>query len=679
MAVTRRIAHSRAVHDEARRLLSVAAMLDPRRLALTILVPLMTATLGCTNTVVSVKRTSLTPIPEHDAISARGQFEASDAAVTGRLSLEGKCYERAVERVETVEREEPSKGWNWTAIALGVAAGVGAGYAAVEAKNDPPECKGDTSQSYNADGTRKKQASCARTAAGWAGLTSAILIGTGVAGLNYPANVKRRSSEVVKSPTRTERDCGRGADTWSKVTLALHLSGVPQIPSKPDAEGRVTFALPSLDESSIKDVRVGLASVEVAESSTGIDALRPGTVLGTVSVDGWLAKERQRVGAAERARIVEADTQVFTGTVRGDDEAKSAFSRVCTPTGEEVCFDGLDNDCDGVVDNACGYAPGALQWTLTWGTGDDLDLHAIGPDGRHVFFGQRRGGASRLALDVDCRGQFGGGCLAGNVENIFTPRDQRPVEGTYRAWVEVFQALDGPPDRVIQAMLGGRLGGKSYRIPLRLVAQRGVRTFFAFAIGADGDKDAVIDREDACPTEEGPWSDDLTQRGCPDRDFDGVADKDDACPDEAGLKQPDPRQNGCARRFGKARLTARGVEIDGTVEFDSGSAVIRGASFGLLHDVAQAMAAGAFRRVLIEGHTDDAGDRRKNLILSRDRARAVVNHLVAREHVQPGTLMFAFFGPDRPRADNSTPQGKARNRRVEFKVLEAEHVTLTRW
>ncbi len=640
---------------------------------------LIVALTGCTTTTTTVEHAKQPPRLEQDSLSLQGEFELKDDAVLGEVKLRGKCYERAVEEFTVVKREEPSKVGNWTLIGLGTLAAAGAGVAATKMGDDPKSCKGDTSEAYNADGSKKDKPICLRAVAAVGGITAVVLLGSGLVGLSGSKSEIRGSPVKAVARDRTERDCA-SPQTLAAVPLELHVPGLAPIPGKRDDSGHTRFELPAIDAAALAEVSPPLASVTVASVPEALRQVsQPGESIAQVSLQPWLEKQRARAGAARRATFAEADKQVFTGTIRGDDEARSAFSMVCTPSGQEVCFDGVDNDCDGLVDNNCGYAPGALQWTLAWSTGDDLDLHAVGPDGAHVFFGHRQGGSSRLALDVDCRGAFGGGCLAGNVENIFTPRDRKPVEGTYRAWVEVFQALDGPPDRTIDATLGGRLAGKAFRIPLHLVAQRGVRTFFAFAIGDDGDKDAVIDREDACPSEAGPWNDVATDRGCPDRDFDGVADHSDACPDEAGLRSRDAKQNGCARRFGKARLTARGVEIDGTVEFDSGSAVIRAASFGLLHDVAQAMTAGAFRRVLVEGHTDDVGDRTKNLILSRDRARAVVAHLTGREHVAADKLLFAFFGPDRPRADNSTPQGKARNRRVEFKVLDAERVTVTRW
>lgn len=74
------------------------------------------------------------------------------------------------------------------------------------------------------------------------------------------------------------------------------------------------------------------------------------------------------------------------------------------------------------------------------------------------------------------------------------------------------------------------------------------------------------------------------------------------------------------------------------------------------------------RRFEIVGHTDDEGPRAGNVALSRARASAVRDYLVSRG-VPPGALVISGMGPDRPVADNATPEGRARNRRIELRVL----------
>ena len=72
--------------------------------------------------------------------------------------------------------------------------------------------------------------------------------------------------------------------------------------------------------------------------------------------------------------------------------------------------------------------------------------------------------------------------------------------------------------------------------------------------------------------------------------------------------------------------------------------------------------------VAIHGHTDNVGDSKENLLLSTNRAKAVFNYLIIQD-VDPTRLKFKGFGSTKPVASNSTPQGRAKNRRTEFVIL----------
>jgi outer membrane protein OmpA-like peptidoglycan-associated protein len=74
-------------------------------------------------------------------------------------------------------------------------------------------------------------------------------------------------------------------------------------------------------------------------------------------------------------------------------------------------------------------------------------------------------------------------------------------------------------------------------------------------------------------------------------------------------------------------------------------------------------------KVQIEGHTDNVGSRAYNLKLSTDRAKAVVDYLVAKG-MNEFRLEYKGFGSSRPIVPNDTPQNQALNRRVEFMILE---------
>ncbi len=75
------------------------------------------------------------------------------------------------------------------------------------------------------------------------------------------------------------------------------------------------------------------------------------------------------------------------------------------------------------------------------------------------------------------------------------------------------------------------------------------------------------------------------------------------------------------------------------------------------------------KRIRVEGHTDSRGSAAYNKDLSLRRARSVVAALVQRG-IEPGRLFPEGYGFDRPVADNKTALGRAKNRRVEFTILE---------
>ena len=73
-------------------------------------------------------------------------------------------------------------------------------------------------------------------------------------------------------------------------------------------------------------------------------------------------------------------------------------------------------------------------------------------------------------------------------------------------------------------------------------------------------------------------------------------------------------------------------------------------------------------KIQIGGHTDNIGKPADNLALSNNRAKAVVNYLVAK-NISAQRLTAKGFGETQPVDDNKTEEGRARNRRTELKVI----------
>jgi OOP family OmpA-OmpF porin len=105
------------------------------------------------------------------------------------------------------------------------------------------------------------------------------------------------------------------------------------------------------------------------------------------------------------------------------------------------------------------------------------------------------------------------------------------------------------------------------------------------------------------------------------------------------------------------------------IEFESGKAALTPAGMAILDQMSEALKKLGGIKVEVIGHTDNAGSRAGNLSLSQARAEAVKNYVAARG-IHPDSIAVSGEGPDRPVADNRTPDGRARNRRIEFKVAQ---------
>lgn len=118
------------------------------------------------------------------------------------------------------------------------------------------------------------------------------------------------------------------------------------------------------------------------------------------------------------------------------------------------------------------------------------------------------------------------------------------------------------------------------------------------------------------------------------------------------------------------------IEIHEKIQFEVAKATILPASDSLLAEIADVFKKNPhIKKVSIEGHASAEGDPKKNLKLSDDRAKAVMQHLIEKGGVDKNRLVAKGFGITKPIADNSTEEGREKNRRVEFNIIEQD-VTL---
>jgi outer membrane protein OmpA-like peptidoglycan-associated protein len=206
----------------------------------------------------------------------------------------------------------------------------------------------------------------------------------------------------------------------------------------------------------------------------------------------------------------------------------------------------------------------------------------------------------------------------------------------------------------------------------------------------DSDGDSIADGLDRCSdTPKGATVDAL---GCPgDEDSDGVLDGLDRCPrTQIGATV---NANGCVTNQPQNRppagaapsetnpvpprpsaprsvdLSARsGPRVLEGVTFESGSARMQSGSYVELDSIAKVLLANPTTKVEIAGHTDDSGTPADNMRISTLRAEAVRNYLVAKG-VPFQQMIARGYGATMPRTPDTTPRGRAANRRVEIRPL----------
>jgi outer membrane protein OmpA-like peptidoglycan-associated protein len=116
-------------------------------------------------------------------------------------------------------------------------------------------------------------------------------------------------------------------------------------------------------------------------------------------------------------------------------------------------------------------------------------------------------------------------------------------------------------------------------------------------------------------------------------------------------------------------LTAKGRWATQGILFETGKAELRPESRPVLKEIAGTLKQHPDLRILIEGHTDNTGTPAGNLVLSEARAAAVKTALERDFGVGAERMTAKGLGDTKPAAPNTTPEGRAENRRVEIVKL----------
>lgn len=190
-------------------------------------------------------------------------------------------------------------------------------------------------------------------------------------------------------------------------------------------------------------------------------------------------------------------------------------------------------------------------------------------------------------------------------------------------------------------------------------------------INADGcptdmDEDGVPDYKDKCPRTVYAARQFVDSCGCDkDSDKDGVPDYLDECPYVPGVKE----NKGCPQ-VKRAVTTLLKKAMTG-IQFETGKAIIVKKSYPILDEIAKVFIENPTYIIEVQGHTDNVGKAEVNMNLSDKRAQAVRDYLV-KKGVDASRMSAHGYGSTVPIADNTTKAGRAKNRRVEFKITFEE-------
>jgi OOP family OmpA-OmpF porin len=195
-----------------------------------------------------------------------------------------------------------------------------------------------------------------------------------------------------------------------------------------------------------------------------------------------------------------------------------------------------------------------------------------------------------------------------------------------------------------------------------------------FGCPLDSDGDGVYDGIDRCP--DTPKGAKVDKKGCPlDSDGDGVYDGIDRCPNTPKGVEVD--EKGCPVETSEKEeeFLDTGMIRESNILFELGKADLKPESKAVLDEIGKILVQWPDLKIEIGGHTDPQGAEDFNQKLSDDRAAAVFAYLKANfPKINEDNFTTKGYGESKPIASNDTKEGRAQNRRVEFKCLNLEEL-----
>jgi OOP family OmpA-OmpF porin len=117
-------------------------------------------------------------------------------------------------------------------------------------------------------------------------------------------------------------------------------------------------------------------------------------------------------------------------------------------------------------------------------------------------------------------------------------------------------------------------------------------------------------------------------------------------------------------------------DVFDNLTFETGKSIIKSTSFPYLDELATVLIEDPTWNLKVVGHTDNVGSDQINLRLSKARAEAVKKYLVDKG-IAITRIETAGFGETKPIASNTTPDGREKNRRVEFTIIKPNGTDIT--
>ena len=169
----------------------------------------------------------------------------------------------------------------------------------------------------------------------------------------------------------------------------------------------------------------------------------------------------------------QAATSIAAPHVDALPEGVSAEASACLASPTELC-NGRDDDCDGRIDEGCGWSSGPVQITLAWDGGADLDLYVTDPSGFTISYLDRASSTGGV-LDRDARGA----CMPSGptIENVYW-LSEIPPRGAYRVDVHYWGdcGVAGTTTARVSVSIGGHVIG-TYDLAIELGQRRAVVAF----------------------------------------------------------------------------------------------------------------------------------------------------------------------------------------------------------